>query len=865
MKNTFSTGISVIMAYERTLISSGWTFKQANKPESPFLPTAQFPTAIHLDLMKHGIIPDPFLDINWAKIQWVGEEEWLYRTTFQGPPKNTETAKFELVFEGLDTHATISLNSTVILKTENMYLTYRVDVTKEIRPNEENELEILFHSTFLIAKQLEKDAPQAPLFWHNGDKCRLQVRKAPYAFGWDFVPIFLTCGPWRPVFLESYTARISHLAAVANLAEDLSSAVITVTADVEGSEVDSCKFQICHPNGELVQSKEITLPSGTTGAVETELHVTDPALWWPNGNGEQHLYHVTATISGSNQTLCTVSKRIGLRRLKLVQNSLQGQPGTSFYFEVNNTPIFSRGSNWVPTDMFLPRITPERYRSWVTLAANGNQNMIRIWGGGIYEDPVFYDTCDELGIMIWHDFMLACGAYPTTPEFLKTIEEEAIHIVKQLKHHPCIVVWCGNNEDHMFADKYNAQYDYDDHDPENWLKTDWPARIIYDKILPDVVRRYVPEVPYHPGSPWGGKPAQDPTVGDVHAWDVWMKSSAQYPYQWYYMIPGRFVSEFGVKSYPPVKTIEECVTDPRERHPQSRTLDAHLKASSKSPWAKDFRAVALYIMENFRIGKSLNQWVYGSQLTQAEAMQFAFTGWRRLWKGPSREECAGILVWVFNDCFPSVSWSLADYYVRPKYAYYSIKRALEPITVCANRIEVVKSRPDDLTEAHVVRETRLQVWGSNLTTKDEAFRLQLQKIDLSSGNILWEKILEVSLDGNRSTELFDEPLGEVEAQTVIVAARLTRGGKVESRFVDWPQPLKYLDLPRPEVKVEVRGDSLAVSSPLPVKGLVFEVDEDAVQLSDNCIDLAPGDEQIIHAKGLDGKAPSIMHLALAAD
>jgi beta-mannosidase len=270
-------------------------------------------------------------------------------------------------------------------------------------------------------------------------------------------------------------------------------------------------------------------------------------------------------------------------------------------------------------------------------------------------------------------------------------------------------------------------------------------------------------------------------------------------------------------------------------------------------------------MENLRIGRSLEKWVYGSQLSQAQAMQFAFTGWRRLWRGPGYEECAGALVWQLNDCFPSVSWSLADWKVRPKYAYYSIKRVIEPIIVCANRVEVEKTRPNELTKAYAIKETRLQVWGSNFTTHAEHYQLLLQKIDVSSGITLWEKTIDISAPENRSTELFDEPIDEITSRTVLVSARLVRGGKVVGRFLDWPQPLKYLELPKPEVVVNVQGDSILVSSKLPVKGLVVQVDDGSVRFSDNCIDLIPGDEQVIHAEGLKGRPVSIMHLAIAAD
>ncbi|RFU26116.1 hypothetical protein B7463_g10222, partial [Scytalidium lignicola] len=855
------------MASKRIPIDSGWTFKQASKTDSPFLPTAQFPTAIHLDLMHNGIIPDPFLDTNVEKIQWIGEEEWVYRTKFRGPSRDSNNTKFKLIFEGLDTHTKISLNSKEILKSDNMYIEYSIDVTDQIKAEEENELEILFHSSFLIGKKLEKEATYKPIFIHNGDSSRLQVRKAPYSYGWDFAPIFLTCGPWRPIYLETYTARFKEFSPVANVAQTLSSAKVNVTAEVEGSQAAKLEVRIFDPKGKLVQEKSVPFSAEEPGIAKTEFDISNPDLWWPVGNGSQPLYQVIATVvSGDGTPLCNTSRRIGLRRLQLIQRLLEKEPGKTFFFEVNNVPIYSRGANWTPTDTFLPRITSEKYRKWIQLVANGNHNMIRIWGGGVYEDQSFYDACDELGIMIWHDFMLACGSYPATPTFLNTIKEEAIYNVRRLRSHPSIVLWCGNNEDHMFADKYNAQYDYNDNNPENWLKTNWPARFIYDKLLPDVCKAEVPEIPYHNGSPWGGSSASDPTVGDVHAWDVWMKASLQYPYQWYYKISGRFVSEFGLKSYPSVKCISEYVTDPHERHPQSRILDYHLKASSKSTWAKDYRTVALYIQENFRIGKSLEKWVYGSQLSQAEAMHFAFSSWRRLWKGPGYEENAGSLVWVLNDAWPSVSWSLADYKVRPKPAYFSIKRSLAPIIVCVNRVEVEVSRPDEFTEARVVREERLQVWGSNFTTTNEAYELVLQKISISTGEIVWEKKIAVDLTENRSTELFVQKIDEDESRTVVVSAKLIRGGEVVSRFLDWPQPLKYLDLPRADdIKVRVENDEVFVSSSVPLKGLVLETEDDGVEFSDNCIDLIPGDKQVIHAKGLQGRPVTFMHLGIAAD
>jgi beta-mannosidase len=677
-------------------------------------------------------------------------------------------------------------------------------------------------------------------------------------------PTMLTCGPWRPVCLEKFTARFSDLWFEIEVSDSLSETTITTHAEIHGhTSSQKVKFELFGPDGLLVKDKTVDANEDTI-ATNFELH--SPQLWFPAGNGLQPLYKLKASLlAATGGILCTLSKRFGIRRVDLIQKPLENQPGTTFFFQVNNVPIYCRGSNWIPADMFLPRVTSAKYRRLVQLAAEGNQNIIRVWGGGIYEDDAFYDACDEFGILVWQDFMLACGSYPTTPEFLRSFEDEAVYNIKRLRHHPSIGLWCGNNEDHMFADVYsNGGYSPNDPDPENWLKGNWPARIIYDKILPEICTKLVPDTPYHPGSPWGGRPSNDPTAGDTHAWDVWMKASKQYPYQRYPELAGRFVSEFGLKSYPTLKTIMEFITDPSERYPQSKTMDAHQKSSSKSTWARDNRTIALYMVENFKHGYSLRQYAYTSMLVQAEAMYYAFSGWRRLWKGPGNEECAGAIVWQLNDAWPCVSWSLIDFNLRPKFAYYSVKRAISPLVVGVARVEVEKSRDNEFTEVHVHKEKRLQVWGSNFDTVEVSAELLIQGVNVKSGKTTWERRLDVLLPRNQSTELFDELLQEPAEQTIFLA-RIIKEGKVITRFADWPQPLRHLDLPDPTLKVIVTGDRIYVSSTLPAKGVVFEVEDDDIVFDDNCIDVIPGDDQVVLAKGLNQRIVSFMHLGMAAD
>ncbi|KAI7977479.1 hypothetical protein EIK77_007101 [Talaromyces pinophilus] len=855
------------MAVQNTPLSSNWLFKKASEPDTAFLPVAQFPTNIHLDLLHHRQIPDPFLDANEAVVQWVGEEDWIYQTSFSAPAAVGQT---QLVFEGLDTYATVFLNGAEILKTDNMFIPYRVNITSRLQGT--NTLQIRFDSTWLIGKQMEEDAKDKPLFCHNGDSSRLQVRKAQYHYGWDWGPTLLTCGPWRPIYLETFTARFSALSLESVIDQSLSIATVDITAQVEGTAVKTIKLSLIDPEGKPVE-KTVSL---NDGAVQAMFTVSKPSLWYPLGNGSQPLYTVEATgFSDSGVVVCTSSKRIGLRRVELIQRPIKDQPGTSFFFQINGVPIFCRGADWIPADNFLPRISSERYRAWVEFAAKGNHNMIRIWGGGVFEDPSFYEACDELGLMIWHDFMLGCGSYPVTPAFLAQIQNEVITNLERLNHHPSIVLWCGNNEDHMFADKYPSGYDVDDKNPENWLKTRWPARIIYDKVLPELCAKYSPSIPYHPGSPWGGKPSNDPTVGDIHSWSVWMKALEMYPYQYYPKLSGRFVSEFGLKSYPALRTLTGCITDPTERHPQSRTMDAHGKSASKTPWAGDFRNIALYMFENIRHGYTLPQYVYASQLVQAEGMSFAYVFWRRLWRGEGQEECAGALCWQLNDCWPCVSWALGDYYLRPKLAYYTVKRAMTALAVGVARAEIETGRQSDLTRVHVQKETRLQVWVSSFITSSSVVHVLLEAFDVVSGRCIWDsRQMGVTVAANKSSEILDIlfPTSLESQPKTVVAARMIdpSTGATVARYMDWPQPLRHLTIPKPAINVKVDGNEVRVSAALPVKGLQLSVDgdtaaEDTVDWADNCLDLIPGDEQVIVAKGLAGRKVNILHLGVAAD
>ncbi|EGE00669.1 beta-mannosidase [Trichophyton tonsurans CBS 112818] len=407
-------------------IDKSWTFREACVNTSKFLPVSQFPTCIHLDLIHHGIIPDPFTGTAEKQAQWVGEKAWVYRTAFVAPQLG-ENEKAVLAFDGLDTYASVHLNGKEILETDNMFIPERVDITSLLRGSndESNVLEITFDSALIRGKEEQKKRPMHRWGCWNGDPSRLAVRKAQYHYGWDWGPVLLTCGPWRPITLEVYSARIADLYYTTRFKSNLKEAEISITAEVEGYASDvifslSLDTQKHDSGNQFVVSASVR-----DGKAAATIHLKNPQLWYPARYGSQPLYSLQAKLMRKDQTLDFCCKRIGLRKVELAQRKLEGSQGTTFLFRINDTSIFCGGSNWIPADSFIPRVSSQRYGDWVKMAVDGNQTMLCVWGGGIYEQDAFYEACDEYGLLVWQDFMFACGNYPAHREFLQSVEKEA--------------------------------------------------------------------------------------------------------------------------------------------------------------------------------------------------------------------------------------------------------------------------------------------------------------------------------------------------------------------------------------------------------------------------------------------------------
>ncbi|ORY43380.1 glycoside hydrolase [Rhizoclosmatium globosum] len=589
----------------------------------------------------------------------------------------------DLCFDGLDTVAEVLLNGTSIGKSDNMFVPLRISVAHLLTKN--NVLEIRFESAVNVAKARELEYGKS-MVW-NGDASRVYLRKAQYHWGWDWGPTLVSCGVWR-----------NH-------------ATLTVFAEVDISRIGllledmACLVSLQTPTGITLFNKAFrgfkTKPYNDSHKV-LEYTIENPELWFPIGTGKQPLYKLKCTLLHPSYPipLSTYSRKLGIRRLELIETKLPG-PGDkmTFYFSINNRPIFCAGSNWIPADSLLSRVTKDTYKKWLTVLVNGNQNMVRVWGGGVYEDDSFYQLCDEMGILVWQDFMFACGAYPAHGEFVLSVEKEAQAVVKRLRRFASVAIFTGNNEDYAFAESY-PELGYD-------LEMMMRNSGLHPNFLPDTFTSGY----FLPGSPWtsNGSASSDTSSGDIHQWNVW--HGTQEPYQNYGKLAGRFISEFGMQAFPTVKTTHSF-------------FEAGTSEAEMDPVSTGFaKRLAGYVFENVRFGTGLNEFTYATQLMQAEALSTAYRLWKREWGSPHNRRVGGALVWQLNDCWPCVSWSICDYNLNPKPAYFSIKRELAPITLGIERRVVEES--DTIF---------LDVWGVNTSDTEIRGTLVITGFDYESGH-----------------------------------------------------------------------------------------------------------------------------------
>jgi len=657
----------------RTIKLDGdWRVAQAGKRGT--IP-ARVPGCVHTDLLAAGKIPDPFYRDNELKVQWVGEADWIYSRSFNAPAALLSHDRALLRCEGLDTFATITLNGAPVGRADNMFRVWEFDVKPLLKAGR-NTIEVRFDSTipYINKKQAERPLPG----WSAPHEIagRAYVRKEPCNYGWDWGPVLITCGIWRPISIVAFdTARLTGARILQNH-DTPGQVALAVTPEVERvndaalSTKVSVRFQ-----GETVA--EAVAAVGKPAS----LVVRDPHLWWPNTLGDQPLYDVVVELKdGEGRALDTLTKRIGLRTLLLDRHP--DQWGESFQFVVNGAPFFAKGGNWIPADAFATAMTRERYRALLQSVKDANMNMLRVWGGGVYEHDDFYDLCDEMGICVWQDFMFACSTYPTFDDaFMANVRAEAEDTVRRLRHHPSIALWCGNNELE-----------------QGLVGPAWTARTmswedygkLFDRLLPEVTGALDPQRSYWPASPHTpiGDRANfnDPTCGDAHLWDVW---HGRKPFEWYRTCEHRFNSEFGFQSFPEPKTVYGY-TEPQDRNVTTWVMELHQRSGIGNT------VIMQYMLDWFRLPASFDMTLWLSQILQGMAMKYAVEHWRR-----AMPRGMGTLYWQINDCWPVASWSSIDYHGRWKALHYMARRFNQPVLISA-----VEDATTGKVEIHLTNDLR---------------------------------------------------------------------------------------------------------------------------------------------------------------
>ena len=639
---------------KKTLDLAGlWTFRaidaydklpQAARRSLRWMP-ATVPGTVHTDLMKQKLIPDPYVGTAERDVQWVETQQWQYRRVFTVPAALLKERAIDLVAEGLDTYAEIRCNGKKAGVTENMFVDHRLPLKRLLKAGR-NILEITFDSPVERSLALEK---------HHGalrvalEPHRVYVRKAQYSFGWDWGPKLTTSGIWRGIRLEAFsTARIDQTTV---RTENVSArgALLNVAATLTRTGSAPVTLRIFVGGHGWQMEREISV-RGSSARIQ--MLVPSPQLWWPNGQGEQPLYSAVFTLSdAAGELLDERQVQFGIRTVKLLQT--HDADGETFIIEVNERKIFCKGADWIPGDNFLPRMQPDTYARLLGMARDAHMNMIRVWGGGIYEADEFYDECDRLGLMVWQDFMFACGEYPQQDWFLRLVRNEATRAVRRLRHHPSIVLWCGNNECEWLFCTENP-----DKSPD-----DMRGAPIFRTLLRDVVHKEDGTRPYWRSSPFGKGFPNDEHSGNHHQWDVW---SAWKDYPAYERDLARFVTEFGFQAPATQRTWEETLR-PNERQISHPTVEYHNK-QVEGP-----ERLMRFVTAHYPVPASFGEWIRSCQLVQAEALKCAIEHWRR-----RKFHTAGALFWQLNDCWPVASWSVIDSGLRPKASYFFARRFFAP-------------------------------------------------------------------------------------------------------------------------------------------------------------------------------------------
>ena len=794
-------------------INSGWEFRQTTTGDTANAAgwhPAVVPGDVHLDLLRNKLIPDPYYRENEAKLQWIENASWEYRTTIDATPELLKHRNIELVFDGIDSYADVYLNGKLILSADNAFRQFRADVKPALKAGA-NQLLLVFPSPITKAKEMaSKDT------WQQRTQVedKTYLRKPAYEYGWDWGPRFVTSGVWRPARIEAWDdARIAdfHIAQP-DVTADIAhlSAEFDILSSVSGPATVVVGYERGAKKGEVTQAVEL---HPGLNQFSFPLNIVKPDLWFPVGYGPQVLYTFRGQLKIANHAADQATKRTGLRKVVLRRDL--DQWGRSFEFVINGVPVFGKGADVIPFDSFAPRVTIADYRRIMESARDANMNMIRHWGGGYYETDEFYDLCDELGIMVWQDFMFGNDWQPGYYPWKLNVAAEADYQVRRLRDHPSIVVWCGNNETEV-ALAWKGR----DRLPGDVRMHMWGDYVsVFSGILPRAVERLTPETPYWPSSPSADyeETTEQYQSGDMHNWNIWHGMEPLRAYENYFP---RFMTEYGFQSFPEMRTIE-AFTIPEDRTGiTTPVLLAHQKNAAGN------QKIHEYLLRDYDEPKDFPSFLYVSQVLQAEAIKIGAEHLRRI-----RPRSMGSIYWQLNDCWPVASWASMDYYGRWKALQFYAKRFYNDVLVSPHE-------EDGSIAVYVVSDRTASVNGD--------LKISLLGLD---GKVLKTSTQAVQIPALSSKAYFKVPRQEfvpadADVASIFVLAELTSGGKTLSSNTLYFLPAKNMasgsepDYNGPHA--EQQCFKLKLQSKTLARTVYISFGDLDATVSDNYFDLLPG-------------------------
>ena len=792
-------------------INKNWTFRKVS--EEKWL-KAQVPGCVHTDLYDNELIQDPFYGTNEKDLQWISHENWEYKTILDLDDEFINKEVQLLKFYGLDTYAKVYVNGKLLIESNNMFRPWAVSV-KNVFQLGENEILVSFESPIQkILPKMSKMDYELPADNDQIKKTSPHTRKAPYHYGWDWGPSYATCGIWQNVEVIAYDLFVINDVYIDQKEINYHNAKIEINIDVNSAAKIKADLLIIEPKSKINISKSINLKKGKN-SFHRSIDIIDPELWWPNGHGVQDMYEFEIYLKMDD---CEESKkvRIGLRDFKVkIEND---EDGHSFAFIVNGKPIFSKGANWIPGDSFTTRMAKDNYKSLLKNAVSANMNTVRVWGGGIYESEDFYDLCDELGLIVWQDFMFACSLYPGDDNFLKSVKKEAEYQIIRLRNHPSIGLWCGNNEIAVAWHNWGWKEKY----PENVFTKDY--KNLFHELLPKLCHYLDKSRLYWPSSPGYDlllpKTGQELYKGDVHYWGVWHGGDefSSFPDN-----VGRFMSEYGMQSFPSPATVDYFCPS-KEQDIDSDIIKSHQKASLGNG------NIMKYILMYYNEPKDFSSFVMLSQIMAGEAIKVAVESHRM-----AMPYCMGSLYWQLNDCWPGASWSSLDYFGNWKALHYYAKKFFSPLLICAD-IQL------DTLNIYVVNDGEL--------IKNSKILITLYDF---KGNLVFEDLVIMDINANSSTNVFsykkDKVLYGLNTKNVMLRTSIYEDENIISANDYFLEKPKFLKIDEQNFNINVEKVDSVYNIDIEAKSILNRLHalclDGSGVFSDNYFNMLPGEKRKI--------------------